>query len=144
MTRWLFVFALSLAAAGQADELREQQLEQQLRELRQRVEAQSRRIDQLENSLRLSGLARVVQSPTPPPATPSSPWLVASNWERVRPGMRADEATAILGEPTSERPGDGGTTMLLYALEIQEGVFLAGRVEVRDDQVIAVQKPELR
>jgi hypothetical protein len=58
--------------------------------------------------------------------------------------MSTEQVTAILGAPNSERPGNDGTTMLLYALEVQEGVFLAGRVAMRDGKVTTVQKPELR
>ena len=142
--RWLGALALSLAAGVQADELREQRLEQQVQELRRQVDVQSRRIDQLERSVRPgapTGQLDVGKAPPPPDA---SPWLVASNWDRVRPGMSAEQVTGMLGAPNSERPGAAGATTLLYALEVQEGVFLAGRVELRDGKVTTVQKPELR
>ena len=140
----LGALALSLAAGVQADELREQRLDQQLQELRRQVDIQSRRIDQLERSVRSgapTGQVDVGKVPAPPDA---APWLVSSNWERVRPGMSAEQVAGILGAPNSERPGAAGVTTLLYALEVQEGVFVAGRVELRDGKVTTVQKPELR
>jgi hypothetical protein len=139
----LCAIALALPCAAHADELREQRLEQQLQELRRQVDVQSRRIDQLDRIVRGASTAHA-DFARPAPAPAASPWLVASNWERVSPGMTAAQVTSILGEPSSERPGATGTTMLLYALEIQEGVFMAGRVEMRDGKVTAVHKPELR
>jgi hypothetical protein len=140
----LGALALSLAIGVHADEIREQRLEQQLQELRRQVDIQSRRIDQLERTVRSGGPAAQVDIGKVPPPAEASPWLVASNWDHVRPGMSAEQVTGILGAPNSERPGAAGTTTLLYALEVQEGVFLAGRVEMRDGKVTSVQKPELR
>ena len=42
------------------------------------------------------------------------------------------------------RAGEMSIAMDEIALEIQEGVFLAGRVEMRDGKVTSVHKPELR
>jgi hypothetical protein len=58
--------------------------------------------------------------------------------------MTEADVSKILGPATAERAGDGATTLLLYALEVQEGVFLAGRVEFQVGKVSAVQKPALR
>jgi hypothetical protein len=129
-----------------ADDVNERQLELEIQELRRQLQAQSRRLDQLErSSSRSIGRAVSPWAETIPPAPPeASPWLVAANWDRIRVGMSAAEVTRILGAPSSERAGDGGAHVLLYALEIQEGVFLAGRVEMQDDNVTAVQKPALR
>jgi hypothetical protein len=141
----LCALALSLAATvARADELREQRLEQQLQELRRQVDVQSRRIDQLERSVRPGAPSAQFDIGKAPAPAETSPWLVASSWERVLPGMSAEQVTGILGAPNSERPGAAGATTLLYALEVQEGVFLAGRVEMRDGKVTAVHKPELR
>ena len=140
----LCALALSLASGVHADEIREQRLEQQLQELRRQVDVQSRRIDQLESLMRASGASAPSWSTKVPPPAEASPWMVASNWDRIRPGMTQDQVAGILGEPNNERPGEAGATTLLYALEIQEGVFLAGRVELQDGKVTAVQKPALR
>jgi len=127
-----------------ADDVHERQLDQRIQELQQRIDAQARRIDQLESLMRASGASAPAWSGKPPSPAETAPWLTASNWDLIRPGMTHDQVTAILGEPNNERPGEAGATMLLYALEVQEGVFLAGRVELTDGKVSAVQKPALR
>jgi len=138
------IFALSLHTSVVADEIHEQQLDQQVQELRRQVDAQARRIDQLERSMRANDTHTPTGTEVAPPPSDTRPWLVGSNWDRIHVGMTSEQVTAILGAPNSERPGDDGTTALLYALEVQEGVFLAGRVEMRDGKVTAVQKPALR
>ena len=131
---------------GHADEVRERQLELDVEQLRRDLQAQARRIDQLERSsvrsTERSISASAQNAPLAPPKVP--PWLVSANWERIHPGMVSAEVTKILGPATAERAGEGQTTYLLYALEIQEGVFLAGRVELQSGKVNAVQKPALR
>ncbi len=131
---------------GRADEMRERQLELDVEQLRRDLQAQARRIDQLERSSMRSTERSISGSsqnaPLAPPKVP--PWLVSANWERIHPGMGTAEVTKILGPATAERAGEGQTTYLLYALEIQEGVFLAGRVELQSGKVNAVQKPALR
>ena len=130
-----------------ADDIRERQLEIDVEQLRREVQAQARRIDQLERGTARSTERSVAESArnAPPPApVKAPPWLVAANWDRVSPGTSEAEVTKILGPATSERAGDGTTTLLLYALEIQEGVFLAGRVEIQAGKVSAVHKPALR
>lgn len=127
-----------------ADDMNERQLEIQIQELRRQLQAQSRRIDQLERAARADrGLTVYTEREVEPP--PQSPaWLVAANWKRVSPGMSRSEVIEILGEPTAERPGEAGATLLLYAREIEEGVFLAGNVELREGKVGAVNEPMLR
>jgi len=142
--RWPCALAIALTSGARADEIHEQQLDQQVQELRRQVDAQARRIDQLERSQRSTSATVPTGTDVAPPPADARPWLVGANWERIRPGMSTEQVTAILGAPNSERPGDNGTTTLLYALEVQEGVFLAGRVEMRDGKVTSAQKPELR
>jgi hypothetical protein len=144
---WLLLGLLNgLPALAQADDVRERQLELDVEQLRRELQAQSRRIDQLERgsmrSTERSVSAAAKNAPLPPPKV--APWLVSANWERVRPGMTPEDVTKILGPATSERAAEGGTTLLLYAVEIQEGVFLAGRVEIQAGKVSALQKPALR
>ncbi len=129
-----------------ADDIRERQLELDVEQLRREVQAQARRIDQLERGTARSTERSVAESArnAPPPPVKAPPWLVAANWDRLRPGMSEDEVAKILGPSTSERAGDGATKLLLYAIEVQEGVFLAGRVEIQAGKVSAVQKPALR
>lgn len=143
----LFLVLLIGAPHGAAaDDIRERQLEIDVEQLRREVQAQARRIDQLERGTARSTERSVAESArnAPPAPVKAPPWLVAANWDRVRPGMSEAEVTKILGPATSQRAGDGTTTLLLYALEVQEGVFLAGRVEIQAGKVSAVQKPALR
>lgn len=149
--RWAFgvLFLILLIGAphgAPADDIRERQLEIDVEQLRREVQAQARRIDQLERGTARSTERSVAESArnVPPAPVKAPPWLVAANWDRVRPGMSEGEVAKILGPATSQRSGDGTTTLLLYALEIQEGVFLAGRVEIQAGKVSAVQKPALR
>lgn len=144
---WLLIGLLNgLPAPLRADDVRERQLELDVEQLRRELQSQSRRIDQLERgsmrSTERSVSSTAQNAPLPPPKV--APWLMSANWERVRTGMTPEEVAKILGPATSERAGDGGVTLLLYALEIQEGVFLAGRVEIQAGKVSAVQKPALR
>jgi len=141
---WICALAMSAPTGVYADDVHERQLDQRIQELQQRIDAQARRIDQLESLMRASGASAPAWSGKPPSPAETAPWLTASNWDLIRPGMTHDQVTAILGEPNNERPGEAGATMLLYALEVQEGVFLAGRVELTDGKVSAVQKPALR
>ena len=142
------LFVVLLMGAPQqapADDIRERQLELDVEQLRRELQAQARRIDQLERGSRSADLSASTSSQKvlpPPPKVP--PWLVGANWDRVRPGMSGEEVTKILGAATAERAGDASKILHLYALEIQEGVFLAGRVEFQDGKVSAVQKPALR
>ena len=139
----LMLLCASPCASG--DDIRERQLELDVEQLRRELQAQSRRIDQLERGSRSADLSAATSTQKAPPAPPKVPaWLVTANWDRVRPGMSGDEVTKILGPATSERAGETGGTLFLYGLEIQEGVFLAGRVEFQDGKVSAVKKPALR
>jgi len=139
-----YALALSVPVNVFADDIHERELDQQVQELRRQVDTQTRRIDQLESMMRSTGVTVPRWTGNAPATAQTPPWLIAANWQRVHPGMSADEVTGILGAPSSERPGEGGAKTLLYALEVQEGVFLAGRVELQDGKVSAVQKPELR
>lgn len=142
----LLVLLIGAPYRAPADDIRERQLEIDIEQLRREVQAQARRIDQLERGTARSTERSVAESArnVAPPPVKAPPWLVSANWDRVRPGMNEAEVAKILGPATSERSGDGATTLLLYALEIQEGVFLAGRVEIQAGRVSAVQKPALR
>jgi hypothetical protein len=144
-----FLFLVLLIGAPKcapADDIRERQLEIDVEQLRREVQAQARRIDQLERGTARSTERSVAESArtAPPAPVKAPPWLVAANWDRVSVGMSEAEVAKILGPATSQRAGDGTTTLLLYALEVQEGVFLAGRVEIQAGKVSAVQKPALR
>jgi hypothetical protein len=133
-------------AFAQAETLKIQQLEQDLRDLRRTVDLQQRRLDELERATGRAG--RPAAAPPASRAAPAgrdAPWLQAANWERVRPGLGELEVVSLLGPPTSMRTADDGRTRtLFYALEIGSSGFLGGQVVFEDRRVTAVEPPRLR
>lgn len=140
--------AVPTAARAQAETLKIQQLEQDVRDLRRTVDVQQRRLDDLERAAgRPGGPAAGAAAPrTPAPASGrDAPWLQASNWERVRPGLGELEVVSLLGPPTSMRTADDGRRRTLYyALEIGASGFLGGHVVLDDRRVVSVELPRLR
>lgn len=151
LTGLLVCGTLALSAAAPAwsqDELRVRQLENEVSRLQRELDAQSRRIDELERNTRSAGANL---TPAPPGAArrssaESSPaWLVSTNWDRIRPGMKELDVIALLGRPTSVRTDpDGKTHSLLYALELGPTAVLAGSVRLNASGVSEITKPTLR
>lgn len=143
----VLVWAAPGAAQAQ-DELRVRQLENEVSRLQRELDAQSRRIDELERNLR--GTSTRSLAPAPPDVvrrdTESSPaWLLTTNWDRIKPGMKDVEVIALLGRPTTVRPeGDGKGHSLMYALELGPNAVLAGNVRLDESGVAQVTKPTLR
>jgi hypothetical protein len=129
------------------DALRVRQLESEVQRLQREVDAQARRIDQLEQR---AGTPGVPLAQTPPvtarQSSESSPaWLLSTNWDRIKPGMKDIDVIALLGRPTSVRHDpDGKGHALLYALEIGPNAVLAGNVRLTESGVAEVSKPTLR
>ena len=149
MSSWALVAILWCAPA--AADLKVDQLEQDVRDLKQELFRQQRRIDKLEGDLLRSNSMprRRVDVPSPgieeAAAEPTRAWLSAANWERVRTGMSESEVLEILGPPTTLRKSDDGAkATLFYALEIGTGSFLAGSVALANKQVVEIAKPALR
>lgn len=136
--------ATGLVWPALADDLRVNQLENTVQRLQRELDAQTRRIDQLERAARTTDLSGLAQRPVPRfEASPA--WLIAANWDKVRPGMSERDVTAILGEPTSARADPGGTSRtLFYALELGPTALLAGNVRLGDSGVTEVTTPTLR
>lgn len=143
--------ALALVVAVPAwsqtvDALRVRQLENEVLRLQRELDAQSRRIDELERGTRSGKLTM----PAPPDvvrrtADDSPAWLVSTNWDRIRVGMKDVDVIALLGRPTSVRDEpDGKGHALLYAMEIGPTAVLAGNVRVTDSGVAEVTRPTLR
>jgi hypothetical protein len=142
------VIALLAAAPGWAeDTLRIRQLESEVQRLQREVDAQARRIDQLEQR---AGTPGVPLATTPPvtarQSSEGSPaWLLSTNWDRIKPGMKDVDVIALLGRPTTvRRDPDGKGHALMYALEIGPNAVLAGNVRVTETGVAEVTKPTLR
>jgi hypothetical protein len=145
------VFAIaSFARPVLADDLKVVQLEQDVRDLKQQVQQQSRRIDALEQELRqaranTSGAAKSnIGNEASRSADPSRTWLNIANWDRVRTGTTELDVIAALGPPTAVRKPGGAQQTLLYSLEIAAGGFLVGEVVLSDHRVIEVRKPVLQ
>jgi hypothetical protein len=135
------------AAVAQAETLKIQQLEQDVRDLRRAVDLQQRRLDELERIAGRAGRPAGAPGARTAPAASSrdAPWLQAANWERVRPGLGELEVVSLLGPPTSMRAAaDGRTRTLYYALEIGSSGFLGGHVVVEDRRVVTVELPKLK
>jgi hypothetical protein len=139
------VAALFIAPLSQAqDELRVRQLETEVMRLQREIDAQSYRIESLERSVRTG--APVAPVAAMPRAADNSPaWLVTSNWERLRRGMKDVDVIAVLGRPTSVRTeADGKSHTLLYALEIGPNAVLAGNVRMGETGVAEINRPTLK
>lgn len=146
LARWTasIALALTLPLTTLADDIRLQQLESEVTRLRREVEEQARRIDQLERSAREATLSQ--STPGQPRRSDDSPaWLVTTNWDRIRPGMKELDVIALLGRPTSVRIDAAGKVhTFLYALELGPKAFLSGNVRLDDSGVVDVAKPTLR
>jgi hypothetical protein len=136
------------SAAWSQDPLRVRQLENDVSRLQRELDAQSRRIDELERSIR--GASASTLSPAAPDiirqdAESSPAWLVTTNWDRIKPGMKDVDVIALLGRPTTVRTDpDGKTHALMYALELGPNAVLAGHVRLKESGVAEVIKPTLR
>jgi hypothetical protein len=137
-------------AAFADDASRISQLESEIQQLRRQIDDQNRRIQRLEDALSARG-GTVIAAPQqrrPSSAAPvaSSPsnvrqlWHTPEAWTRVSPGMTSVQVTAMLGQPTSVDAVDALKTMF-YRGTTPDGVQLSGLVNLRDDRVVAVNKP---
>lgn len=127
-----------------ADDFKIIKLEQDVRNLERQVQDLSRQLAELQQRDSRSDDQRV-PAPRPAAQPPSSQWLDATNWNRVRAGMSELEVISTLGPPTSLRGADdGGSRTLIYAMEIGSSGFLSGSVQLKDRRVTEVQKPVLK
>jgi hypothetical protein len=134
--------ALAVALPVSSDDLRVLHLESEIRRLQRELDVQARRIDQLERAARNAALpgARDGKRMDSSPA-----WLVSTNWDRLRPGMKVTEVIALLGRPTSVRTGaDGKVDSLWYAMEVGPAAVLTGNVQLSASSVAKINKPVLR
>ncbi len=143
----LAVTAMAFSAPAPAqvpvDDFRMRQLESEVQRLQRALDAQSRRIEQLEQAVRI----------TPPTTLPepglrqntSPAWLVVASWDRIKPGMTAQEVIAVLGRPTSTRSSDEGKLRLLYyAMEVGADAVLVGTIRLEDSGVLELNPPALK
>ncbi|HTQ36194.1 MAG TPA: hypothetical protein VMH77_04095 [Steroidobacteraceae bacterium] len=126
------------------DDARVRQLESEVLHMQSELDAQSRRIETLEQAARIAPPAVLL---APGPRQDSSPaWLVPSSWDRLKPGMTALEVISILGRPTSTRHSDDGKlTLMFYAMELGPSAFLSGTIRVNDSgAVVEINRPVLK
>lgn len=142
---FLLISSLVLTVPALADDLKTNQLEQEVRELKRVVAEQGRRIEQLERQ----NAVEHPESATPPnhlqAQRTDAPWLDAQNWKRIQVGGSEDEVRKILGPPTTQRDLPLTSELqLFYAKELGPDRFLSGYVKVKDHRVTEVQAPVLR
>ncbi len=118
-------------------------LESQIQQLRTRIDEQNRRLDRLEAELsRRTGEPRIVMvpegraNPAVKSATGKQPWHAPEAWDRVAKGMTQAQVIEILGPPSSVESMAPYST-LFYRLDSLDGL-----VNLREDRVVAVRKPE--
>jgi hypothetical protein len=133
------------AVPAPAEDLKVNQLEQEVRELKRVVAEQGRRIEQLERE----NAAGHAEPGTPPNhlrvQRTDAPWLDAQNWTRIQVGSSEDDVRKILGPPTTQRDLPLTSELqLFYARELGPDRFLSGYVKVKDRRVTDIQVPALR
>jgi hypothetical protein len=129
------------------DAARISQLESAIQQLRMRIDEQNRRIMRLEEELRVRSSGPPVgtipgrhEGRTSAAATTRQPWHSPKSWEQLSKGMSEARVRGILGLPTSiESLGELKT--LFYRGEVVGSGSLSGHVNLRNDQVVAVNKP---
>jgi hypothetical protein len=136
--------ALPLPAFAQED-LRIRQLENDVRRLDREITMQNQRIERLETTARMSGSAPPPPLVTPRAADSSPAWLVSTNWDKLRTGMKELDVIALLGRPTSVRSDESSRThTMFYAMELGPNAFLTGNVTFGDAGVAEIHRPALR
>ena len=137
----LLILAFVPLAASAADDGRLSYLEQEVRNLRRQVMALSRQIEDIRT--RPGRITPAAKPSGDTPAADPSQWLDAAKWRRLRPGMGELEVIGLLGPPTSMRE-EGGSRVLLYAMEIGDSGFLGGSVSLRERAVVEIRPPTLQ
>jgi hypothetical protein len=146
----LVVTAIAIAAPARAqapvDDWRVRQLESEVTRLQRALDAQSRRIEMLEQAARIAPPTTLPGAgPVPRPPNTSPAWLVAASWDRIKPGMKVAEVIAILGRPTSDRYSEEGKLRLMfYAMELAADAVLSGTIRVDDSGVVEINRPVLK
>ncbi|HKZ73409.1 MAG TPA: hypothetical protein VJ011_05050 [Steroidobacteraceae bacterium] len=133
--------------AAEVDEVRVEQLRQDVAELNRVVREQARRIERLEREIARLRAASTRGKPGPArdaSADAEAVWVAAEAWKPLRPGLSEREVLARLGPPTAVRSDPPASKTLLYALELPGTGFLSGSVRLENGQVAEVREPQLR
>lgn len=142
----LFIALAAPLVAVAQDDLRVRQLENEVQRLQRAIDAQNQRIERLESSARAPGSVPLPPSMTSSRAADSSPaWLVGTNWDKLRKGMKELEVIALLGRPTSVHDDkDTRDRTMFYAMELGPNQFLTGNVRFGDTGVAEINRPALK
>jgi hypothetical protein len=136
--------AVPLPAFAQ-DDLRVRQLENEVMRLQREIDAQNMRIERLESSARTPGSVSLPPTTSSRAADSSPAWLVGTNWDKLRTGMKELDVIALLGRPSSVRTDDSAKThTLFYAMELGPNQFLTGNVRFGDAGVAEINRPTLK
>ena len=134
---------LTCLPAAAADDFKVIKLEQDMRNVERQIQDLARQVNDLQQRISHSG-DRQISAPATQ-AAPSSQWLNAANWKRVRPGMSELEVIEILGPPASVRGSAAESARtLMYAMELGSSAFLAGSITFEAHKVVGIQPPTLR
>ena len=141
----LFIAVTALAVPPPVhaqDDIRVRQLENEVLRLQREIDTQNQRIERLESTTPRTAAPAVAT----PRAVDSSPaWLVSTNWDKLRTGMKELDVIALLGRPTSvHTDADSKTHTMFYAMELGPNAFLTGNVRFGDAGVAQINKPALR
>jgi hypothetical protein len=138
------VGAASAGAQAPVDDWRVRQLESEVTRLQRALDAQSRRLEMLEQAARITPPA-TLPGPVPRPPNTSPAWLVGASWDLIKPGMKVAQVIAILGRPTSDRYSEEGKLRLMYyAMELAADAVLSGTIRLDDSGVVEINRPVLK
>lgn len=119
-----------------------------IRLLKQVVDAQDRRIAELEKTVKaLQAAAANAEKPSaenPPRAAKAPPpaaWQIPFAWSRIKSGMSRAEVEDILGPPTSVDSVLDYQT-LYYKGDVRGSGMVSGTVRLTDDRVSQVSPPD--
>lgn len=130
-----------------AEDIRVEQLRQDVAELNRVVREQARKIETLEREIaRLKSAATCgrPRSGTDESGESGLAWVSSAPWKKLRAGMAESEVIALLGPPTAVR-GDGqASKTLLYTLELEGTGFLSGSVMLENARVREISELQLR
>jgi hypothetical protein len=148
------IFAAMIIAILPVDSLaddaaRISRLESELQQLRARIDEQDRRIERLENELgRRTNAPPIARPPVreeggvaATAAIGPQPWHSPAAWDRVATGMTQAQVAEILGPATQVESIDAYKTLFYRGSIAGKGSY-SGLVNLRDDKVVAVKKPE--
>lgn len=132
-------------AAAAAEDVRVEQLRQDVRELSRLVREQARQIERLEREI---GRLKAASAPGRPRSVPDAAtegiWLSSERWKKLRVDMSESEVVALLGPPTAVRSEAPPSKTLLYTLELEGTGFLSGSVTLENTRVREISEPQLR